>query len=160
SEHLTDDWRRALARLADDAEAHALLRGLAVRALYEQGVLDAPETGLHLSRALSRAVPPSEAGQWLDGFLGRAAQGLLYDPAPAGRTEGGIGALAGDDFRALLPMLRRAFASIARNERRRLLDGLRAPMRSAAAAGDGRHPAVPDPAAPGFAAALPLILTI
>src|SRR5262249_818077 len=98
------------------------------------------------------------AGQWLDGFLGRSAQVLLYDQALAGLIDGWIGALAEDDFMALLPMLRRAFASIDRNERRRLLDGLRAPMRSAAAPGDGRQTA--EPHAPGFAAALPLILTI
>jgi Family of unknown function (DUF5682) len=156
---LTGDWRRALHRLADDRDGHAMLRGLAVRVLYEQGVIAAAATGDYLSRALSRAVPPLEAGLWLDGFLGQSGQVLLHDQVLTGLIDGWISALSVDDFTALLPMLRRAFASIDRVERRRLLDTLRRPMQKAAHA-DGQPAPDADPAAPGFAAALPLLLTI
>jgi Family of unknown function (DUF5682) len=130
-----------------------------VRVLYEQGVIAAAETGDYLSRALSRAVPPLEAGLWLDGFLGQSGQVLLHDQVLTGLIDGWIGALSDDDFTALLPMLRRAFASIDRVERRRLLDTLRRPMQKAAHADSTATPDA-DPAAPGFAAALPLLLTI
>jgi len=158
-EHLTADWRRALARLADDAQVHATLRGFAVRALYDQGTLAVAATGDYLSRALSRAVPPIEAGLWLDGFLGNAGQILVHDAALAGIIDRWISGLGEDDFTALLPMLRRAFSSIDRVERRRLLDMLRRPMASAGASPDG-EPASTEPASPGFEAALPLLLTI
>ena len=160
--HLTGDWRRALQRLVDDTEAHAMLRGLAVRALYEQGVQDAAQTGDYLSRALSRAVPPLDAGHWLEGFLGESAQVLLYDQALAALIDDWIGALGEDDFIALLPMLRRSFASVDRLERRRLLEALRRPVAAApAAAQRAPQPATAaGEATPGFAAALPLILTI
>jgi hypothetical protein len=159
-EHLTTDWRRALSRLADDAQVHATLRGFAVRALYDQGTLAVAATGNYLSRALSRAVPPIEAGLWLDGFLGNAGQILVHDAALAGIIDGWIGALGEDDFTALLPMLRRAFSSIDRVERRRLLDMLRRPLASASLSGDGEPASTPEPASPGFEAALPLLLTI
>ena len=159
-EHLTSDWRRALARLADDAAVHATLRGFAVRALYDQGLLAEAATGGYLSRALSRAVPPGEAGQWLDGFLGNAGQILVHDTVLTGIIDGWISALGEDDFTALLPMLCRAFSSVDRVERRRLLDMLRRPLTSAGVTPDGEPTTASEPASPGFEAALPLLLTI
>jgi Family of unknown function (DUF5682) len=159
-EHLTGDWRRALARLADDAAVHATLRGFAVRALYEQGTLAEVATGNYLSRALSRAVPPIEAGQWLDGFLGSAGQILVHDAALAGIIDGWLSELGEDDFMALLPMLRRAFSSIDRVERRHLLDMLRRPLTSTGVSADGEPASTSEAALPGFEAALPLLLTI
>jgi hypothetical protein len=58
-------------------------------------------------------------------------------------------------------MLRRGFSSFDRSERRRLLDSLRQPMQPAHEGANGQ-PALIVPAsdAPGFEAALPLLLTI
>jgi uncharacterized protein DUF5682 len=159
-EHLTTDWRRALARLADDSAVHATLRGFAVRALYDQGTLADVATSHYLSRALSRAVPPIEAGQWLDGFVGAAGQILLHDAVLSGIIDGWISGLGEDDFTALLPMLRRAFSSIDRVERRRLLDMLRRTMRATGMSPDDESASTSEPASPGFEAALPLLLTI
>jgi len=71
--------------------------------------------------------------------------------------------LSEDDFIALLPMLRRAFASFDRSERRRLLDSLRHPVHGATGQGGIGQLAVTVSAAsdaPGFEAAMPLLLTI
>jgi hypothetical protein len=161
SEAITNEWRRALKRLADDGASHASLRGFAVRRLYDQGEVQALEASRYLSRALSRAVPPIEAGQWLDGFLGEAGQVLLYDAVLVGLIDAWIIGLSEEDFIALLPMLRRAFSSYDRSERRRLLDSLRQPIQPAHEGANGQPAlAVPASGAPGFEAALPLLLTI
>lgn len=157
SEPIAGDWRRALRQAADDAACHALLRGFAVRALYDRGALAAADTGDHLSRALSRAVPPNEAGDWLDGFLGGAGQVLLHDAQLLRLIDQWIAGLAEEGFVELLPMLRRAFSGLDAGERRRLLDGVGRPALAAAGAAE---PATADTDAPGFAAALPLLLTI
>jgi hypothetical protein len=157
AEHLTADWRRALRRLADDSEASTMLRGFSVRALHEQGELSATDAGDYLSRALSRAVPPGEAGSWLEGFLGKSGHVLLYDAAMAALIDAWVGDLGEDDFIALLPMLRRAFASIDRLERRRLFDMLRNPNAAAAAAAAAASAGEPNAA---FETALPLLLCI
>ncbi|MBV8651947.1 MAG: hypothetical protein JO255_10810, partial [Alphaproteobacteria bacterium] len=120
-ENLKGDWRQALQRLVDDGAAHAVLRGFAARALYDQGAIDAAATGRYLSRALSRAVAPLDASQWLDGFLGAEGQVLLYDTVLTGLIDAWIVELGPDDFTALLPTLRRAFSSIDKAERRRLV---------------------------------------
>src|SRR5262252_4930324 len=156
NEHLTTDWRRALQRLADDGADHPMLRGLAVRALHEQSVIPPDQTSGYLTRALSRAVPPLEAGLWLDGFLGRSGHVLLYDAALAGLIDAWIGEIGEDDFIALLPMLRRAFSEIDRLERRRLLDLLGKPPKAASSGAATQH----STSAPAFEAALPLLLSI
>ncbi|MGA2124685.1 MAG: DUF5682 family protein [Xanthobacteraceae bacterium] len=159
SELVARDWRGALRKVADDAASHALLRGFAVRALYDRRTFAAAEAGDYLSRALSRAAPPIEAGDWLDGFLGRSGQVLLHDAQLFGIIDRWMAGLAEDSFVELLPMLRRAFSSFDSGERRRLLDALKRPARP----GGGGAEAAPkqaDPFAPGFAAALPLLLTI
>jgi Family of unknown function (DUF5682) len=155
---ITTEWRRALKRIAHDGETNAILRGFAVRRLYDQGEFPAAEAGLHLSRALSRAVPPIDAGHWLDGFLGEAGQVLFYDTVLVGLIDAWVTGLGEDDFIALLPMLRRAFSSFDRSERRRLLDSLRQTMRATGQSGNGQLSAESD--APGFEAALPPLLTI
>jgi len=154
--HLTSDWRRALLKLADDSACHPMLRGLAVRALHEQSVIPPEHTSGYLTRALSRAVPPLEAGLWLDGFLGRSGHVLLYDTVFAGLIDCWIGDIGEDDFTALLPMLRRAFSEIDRLERRRLLDLLGKPPQAAGSGAARQEPA----SARAFEAALPLLLSI
>lgn len=158
SEAVTTEWRRALAAVARDELGHPLLRGLGVRALYDAGVLTVEEAGRYLSRALSTSVAPLDAGNWLDGFLGQSGNLLVHDHALLASIDQWLAALGEDDFTQQLPMLARAFASIDKIERRRMLDILKHPAGATAVvatrAGDD------DTESPGFASALPLLLTI
>jgi hypothetical protein len=159
---LSEAWRRALGLVADDASAHPLLRGQATRALYDHGILAPEPAALHLSRALSPTVPTPAAGDWLDGFLGQSGQILLHDPTLRRIIDGWLISIGGQEFTNLLPVLRRAFSTFDRNERRRLLDEL-AKMPTAPLVVEqraSRSSAALTEEAPGFAAALPLLLTI
>jgi hypothetical protein len=157
-EHLAADWRAALARLTRDGDVASLLRGLATRILYDQSALAPGETADFFSRALSAAMPLNEAGQWLDGFLSGGANILLHDTQLLAIIDGWMAQLSDGAFMGILPMLRRVFASIDRTERRHLFERLRRPFSAEAevpesganSAGTGQ----------GFAAALPLLLTI
>ncbi|MGJ5175660.1 DUF5682 family protein [Bradyrhizobium oligotrophicum] len=161
---LREGWSRALASVATDASAHPLLKGQASRALYDQGIVSPEQTALSLSRALSHSVPTLEAGDWLDGFLGQSGQVLLHDQALRRIIDGWLAAIDGEAFNNLLPVMRRAFASFDRSERRRLLDELAKQRPLAVSAPSDTmplQPLAPLPAgAAGFDAALPLLLTI
>jgi Family of unknown function (DUF5682) len=161
---LSEAWRRALGLVADDACAHPLLRGQATRALYDHGILAPEPAALHLSRALSPTIPTPAAGDWLDGFLGQSGQILLHDPTLRRIIDGWLISIGGQEFTNLLPVLRRAFSAFDRNERRRLLDELaKMPPLTAPLAVQQRasgSSAALAAEAPGFAAALPLLLTI
>jgi Family of unknown function (DUF5682) len=166
---LTEAWHRALRQVADDASAHATLAGLATRLLYDQSVIPVEPTALLLSRAVSRALPPARAGDWLDGFLGSNGQILMHDNALRGIIDAWIVGLGEEEFTNLLPMLRRAFANFDRSERRHLLDIVAKfqPEVMLPGAMAGVAPAMPSlpvgslaARAPGFAEALPLLLAI
>jgi hypothetical protein len=159
---LSDGWRRALRLVADDPPSHPLLRGQASRALYDQGVLAPEAAARHLSRALSPTVPALEAGDWLDGFLGESGQVLLHDVTLRQIIDAWLVVIGEEEFTNLLPVLRRAFSSFDRSERRRLLDELAKTLRATTVEVSAPEPSAstPETDAPGFAAALPLLLTI
>ena len=158
-DRLQNDWQRALLRLAEDDAAAPLLKGFATRRLYDQGSLDSEATSGQLSRALSPALGPQDAGAWLEGFLADAGQLLLHDPALFAVIDDWLLALPDENFTNLLPMLRRTFGGFDAMERRHLLtlvrEGPRPERRLDPAAG---------PAAPqvdeAFERALPLLQTI
>jgi hypothetical protein len=158
NEGLTANWRKALNSLSEDTFAAALLRGFSVRTLYDQNVLSPEKAQTLLSRALSPSVTPAQAGEWLEGFLADGGQMLLHDAPLLAAVDGWLAALSEEDFTNLLPMLRRAFSSCDAGERRRLLDMVRQP--ALAAPMQPRASGAADTDAPGFAAALPLLLTI
>ena len=155
---LTSEWRRALRRLADDTQAVALLRGFAVRALYDASVFNEDDAAQYMSRALSRSVDPREAGDWLEGFLAGQGGMLVHDHALLAVIDDWLGSVSEDDFVPLLPMLCRAMGSIDRTERRLLLDAVQSSPSAQVAAAS--QPAGGADNAPGFAAAVPLLLTI
>jgi hypothetical protein len=156
SAHLTEDWRDALRRVAEDDRAAAMPRGGALRRLHDRGLLDPEALARHVSRALSRGVPPTEAGAWIEGFLGGAGQVLLHDHALFGALDGWLQGLEGDTFTTVLPTLRRGFGTLERGERRRLLEAVRqgGGARGAAARPEGEA----TPA--GYQRALPLLKRI
>ena len=165
---LTEAWRRALGLVCNDNASHALLMGFATRALYDHGELAPEPAALHLSRALSPAATPQAAGDWLDGFIGKSGQILLHDTVLRAIIDDWLCTRGEEEFINLLPMLRRGFSGFDRSERRRLLDEIaKMPSWSRSMGGTPAQSAVPAPAgvamaslAPGFAEALPLLLTI
>lgn len=156
-------WRQALKQVAHDPSAHSLLAGLAVRILYDASALSPEEAAASLSRALSPSVPPAAAGAWIDGFLGSGGQILIHDHVLRQIIDQWLVAIGEEDFTNLLPVLRRGFSGFDRAERRRLLDEIAkaraeasphtAPPSAGASTGDAGD-------APGFAATLPLLMTI
>ena len=158
---LTTAWQRALGQMAADGAAHPLLAGFAVRVLYDHGQRDAAVTALDLSRALSPSVPPMSAGDWLDGFLGQNGQILLHDAILRRIIDGWLISVGEDDFTNLLPVLRRGFSAFDRSERRKLLDDVtKLRLEAAVITPHAEVGADRSGHAPGFAAALPLLLTI
>jgi hypothetical protein len=149
-------WTEALGRLAEDEAVAPILRGHAARRLHERALVPPERTRRALSFALSRAVPPAEAGAWIDGFIGSDAEILIIDAKLLGLVDAWMAGLGEADFVLLLPLLRRVFGAFDRMQRRRLMEQVQAgpaPDMAEAAASDDTPP-------PGFARALPLLSLI
>ncbi len=132
---LTEGWQQALARIAGDELAAPMVRGSAVKRLYDRKIFDSETTGNHMSLALSPSVPVDASGNWLEGFLAKAGTVLLVDEALRQIMDQWIVAVAEDHFTELLPMLRRVTGSFDAMERRRLLGLLAGPKGSASESG-------------------------
>ena len=113
-------WLRALASVAYAGQTHPLLRGFALRTLYDAGEVTGPDVGRLLRRELSAGVDVDGAGLFAEGFLYSSTQVLLHQPEVLGAVDDWLGAVALEDFRRLLPALRRTFGQFSRSERRKL----------------------------------------
>lgn len=136
------DWLVLLARIVDHDGAHPLLAGLAARLLMEAGRLGPADATRVLARALSRGQVPSHAAGWVEGFLSGHGAVLVHDPHLLPLIEAWVSGLPEDNFTAVLPLLRRTFATFAVPERARIAMrlGTAAPAGAAANPGGGELP--------------------
>jgi hypothetical protein len=133
---LLAQWRGALARAMDRADAHPLIAGRACRILRDGGALAPEQVARRMDRALSRANPPLAAGAWLEGFLTGSGLALIHDPALVGLVDAWLGAAPEEGFTTVLPVLRRTFATFPSGERRQIGEQVRRGTRAAAPAAD------------------------
>jgi hypothetical protein len=119
-----EQWHRALRRLLEDGQATRLIAGVAARLLYEADLLTAEDAAGLLSRMLSPGTPVAEAAGFFEGFFAGAGQRLIHDAPLREAVDAWLMTLAEEDFTANLPLFRRVFSILDKNERRRLMDAL------------------------------------
>ncbi len=108
-------WNQALEQIAT-SNATRILQGQAVRLLFEHKYWN--ENRLHqaFSLNLSIATPPSEAAAWLDGFLGNSLSIIIGQPVIRKLLFEWVSLQTEENFRRVLPLLRRTFARFPRGE--------------------------------------------
>ena len=99
---------------------HELLRGMAVRLLFDEQRLPVEEAARLMSLSLSAAAAPASASAWIEGFLNQSALVLLHDDALWGVLAKWLDGLNDTHFTNILPMLRRTFSGFSAPERRQL----------------------------------------
>lgn len=113
-------WHDALRRIADMRGGHGLVMGRATRMLLDAGVFDAAEVARRLGLALSRAGDPAQAAAWVEGLLRDSGTLLVHDDSLWHIINNWVMTLSAETFIAVLPLLRRTFATFAAPERRAL----------------------------------------
>lgn len=114
------DWQAVLLSLSDQTGGHGLIQGRATRLLFDQRVMQADEVARRMGLALSPAVPPEAAAAWVEGLLRDSGIILVHDESLWKVLDDWVGQLAGDTFAAIVPLLRRTFATFQAPERRNL----------------------------------------
>jgi len=113
-------WQAVLRQLADSPNLHGLIAGRACRLLLEGKQIDAAEAARRLSLALSTANAPAQAAGWVEGFLRGSGLLLLLDDALWQVIDDWVAGLTPLHFDAVLPLLRRTFATFEAGERRQM----------------------------------------
>jgi hypothetical protein len=136
-EVVRDRWLDVLDGVAGRPDVHGLLAGRLTRLVLDAGRLQPPELAARLSGALSVGVPPPAQGAWIEGLLGGGGLLLVHDPVLLGLVDDWLAGLADDDFPVVLPLLRRAFSTFERAERRLIGEQVRRGTAATSHAGPG-----------------------
>ncbi|MEB3357908.1 MAG: DUF5682 family protein [Synechococcales bacterium] len=118
-------WHQVLGQLADQQNLHGLVAGRCCRLLFEAGVFQPEDTARRLGLALSTASEPTQAAAWMEGFLSGSGLLLLHNPTLWQVLDDWVTQLPGETFTAILPLLRRTFATFAAPERRQMGERVR-----------------------------------
>jgi hypothetical protein len=113
-------WQQCLQQIAFNAQAAPMLRGFAVRHLMDAGAMKEEVLYNTFYSSMSKAVPPSEASAWLEGFLKGSGTLLLLDENLWQMVNNWVTQLDEEVFTQLLPLLRRTFAVFSKPERRKI----------------------------------------
>jgi hypothetical protein len=116
------DWYAALAAVQRSAASNGLLAGAAARLLFDAQQADAEATATALGLALAPAQPTAYATAWIEGFLRGSGLVLIHHRELFDLLDAWLGSLPEDTFRAVVPLLRRAFAEFSLPERRQIMD--------------------------------------
>jgi hypothetical protein len=121
---ITAQWQTALQALLGDTQTTRLIAGIAARLLYEAERLSPEAATDLLSRMLSPGTPVDQAAGFFEGFFDGAGQRLIHDAALRVAVDDWLMSLDEEAFTASLPLFRRVFSALDRNERRRLMDAV------------------------------------
>jgi len=128
-------WQQALQRVAMSPSCSALLRGVALRMLFDTQAAAPDVVHVQLRQELSPGAEPLQSAQWLDGFLNRNATVLLHDDAVWQMIDAWVMALDEAQLVRVLPLVRRTFATFEPADRRDLGSRVQqAPVEKAVAA--------------------------
>jgi Family of unknown function (DUF5682) len=115
-----ESWRKVLLQISSQQNVHGLVQGRCCRLLFDDGSLDTEATSTRLSLALSIANEPTAAAAWAEGFLRGSGLLLLHSDGIWQVLDNWIAGLSADNFVAVLPLLRRTFATFSSPERQQM----------------------------------------
>lgn len=110
-EKLLTTWYDALADVMTHDAPHALLSGMATRLLLRAERTDNAQVNTLMRRAFSIGQEAEYAARWLEGFLSNLEHILLRDAALLGLVDDWVMSLSAETFEAVLPLMRRTFAT-------------------------------------------------
>jgi hypothetical protein len=117
-----ENWRQVLLQIANQSSIHGLVQGRCCRLLFDDGSLDTEETSKRLSLALSIGTEPTAGAAWAEGFLRGSGLLLLHSDGIWQVLDAWVAGLSPDNFVAVLPLLRRTFATFSSPERQQMGD--------------------------------------
>lgn len=119
------EWLRVLKQLTDTAGMNGILAGFCCRLLLDAERFTGEEAAARMSLSLSPANDPVKAAGWLEGFLKGSAMVLLHDERLWHVLDDWVGALSQDQFKSVLPLVRRSFSLFTEPERRQIGEKVR-----------------------------------
>jgi len=117
-------WLSALHETGTSNDTVPLIGGLAARLAYEAGRLTSEEVAKMMSLRLSRAEPANLSAAFFGGFFAGAGLKMAHDANLRTAVDDWVMSLDEEEYTENLPLFRRVFSTLDRNERKVLLEHL------------------------------------
>jgi hypothetical protein len=118
--HLIEEWYKAHQSIINKETLHQVLIGFSVRLLIDHEYLQAGAASTQLEYGLSVNKPAEDVAFWVQGFLFKSGEILLFDQRLWNLVYVWVEQLSVDDFEQLLPFLRKTFSQFDFGIRREL----------------------------------------
>jgi hypothetical protein len=128
-------WHAVLLRLKENPTIHGMVRGRCLRIVMIKAAIGDEELLRSMRLALSPAVSAPEAAAWIEGLVAGGGLLLVHQQCLWQTLNAWLHSLTEENFTALLPILRRAFADFQPPERRALGEKVQAIIHGAQDAG-------------------------
>jgi hypothetical protein len=119
---LLDSWLRVLKTLSHTKSAHLLIQGWCWRMLFDKQQVETERMETIMQGYLTTSREPMDFAQWLDGFLSGSGLLLIHNPGFWKLLDDWIQQLSEEQFKTILPILRRTFSAFQGPERKKMLD--------------------------------------
>ena len=114
-------WYGALEKIAAAEAINGYITGGCTRLLLDKKILTTEQVAVRMSYALSPTAAPSEAAQWLEGFLIGSGTVLLHNHPLWRLLDDWVAALDRESFTGVLAVLRRTFSKFSQPERQGMM---------------------------------------
>ncbi|MNU87905.1 hypothetical protein D3C71_777030 [compost metagenome] len=118
--HLIDDWFAAHGEVMIKETLHQVLIGFSTRLLIDHEYLEGEDAATQLEYGLSVTKPAEDVAYWIEGFLFKSGEILLFDQRLWNLIYSWVEQLDSADFDLLLPFLRKTFSQFEFGVRREL----------------------------------------
>lgn len=116
-----ENWQQCLLQITKTPQTHPTLKGIALRFLYDKGILGIEKVANETHFNLSTGQKPSVAAEWLEGFLYGSGLVVIHHDELWQILDDWISNINNNSFNAILPILRRTFAEFSRYEREAMM---------------------------------------
>lgn len=120
-EDYNNSWYDCLNRISKMSTINGILAGACVRILFDKGLFDTQSTGDQMNYALSKGNKTIEAALWLEGFLHGSGLLLIHNHSLWNILDEWVSQLKMEDFKDILPLLRRTFSNFPGTEREKMM---------------------------------------
>jgi hypothetical protein len=121
-QELLDGWLRVLKTLSHTKSAHLLIQGWCWRTLFDKQQVKAERMERVMQGYLTITREPMDFAQWLEGFLSGSGLLLIHNPGFWKLLDKWIQQIPEEQFKTILPILRRTFSAFQGPERKKMLD--------------------------------------
>ncbi|MDF1864805.1 MAG: DUF5682 family protein [Saprospiraceae bacterium] len=114
-------WFSALKSVSVSNQVNGILSGACTRILFDKNILDIKTASDQMSFELSKGGKVLHSAYWIEGFLNGSGLLLIHKPELWNIIDNWMDNLKSDDFKDILPLLRRTFSQFQKSEKEQML---------------------------------------